>query len=78
MHEIQLEQFLDDDDHVITIAETDPAAVSVALMTTGKIVDVAVNTRQSRTLGAEGFAELFVLCAQAAYGARHDPLLAAD
>ena len=40
MHSISLTQFKDDDDEVITTAETDPAAMSVSVRTTGEIVDV--------------------------------------
>lgn len=78
MYEIMLSQFIDDDDDVITVAETDPAAVSVAMRTTGKIINVSADPKPCRPLGAEGFAELFVACAQAAYAARYDPLPAGD
>lgn len=75
MHDILLSQFLDDDDNVITTADTDPEAVSVSMRTTGEIVDVATAAARCRELGTDAFAELFVLCTQAAYGARYDSLL---
>lgn len=75
MHSISLTQFKDDDDEVITTAETDPAAMSVSVRTTGEIVDVDAAADKLRPLGADGLKELFVTCAQAAFAHRYDPLL---
>jgi hypothetical protein len=75
MHSITLSQFKDDDDDVITTAATDPEALSVSVATTGEIVDVDAQVSKLRPLGADGFKELFVTCAQAAYAHRYDPLL---
>lgn len=75
MHSINLTQFKDDDDEVITTAETDPAAMSVSVRTTGEIVDVDAAADTLRPLGADGLKELFVTCAQAAFAHRYDPLL---
>lgn len=77
MHSINVTQFKDDDDDVITTAETDPPAMSVSLRTTGEIVDVEANADKLRPLGADGLQELFVTCAQAAFAHRYDPLLPA-
>lgn len=75
MHSITLTQFKDDDDDIITTAETDPEAMSVSVRTTGAIVDVDAITDRLRPLGADGLKELFVTCAQAAFAHRYDPLL---
>ncbi|MBI2699709.1 hypothetical protein [Mycobacterium paragordonae] len=75
MHSITITQFTDDDDDVITTAETDPAAISVSVRTTGAIVDVDADVDRLRPLGADGLKELFVTCAQAAFAHRYDPLL---
>ncbi|ORX14142.1 hypothetical protein [Mycobacterium xenopi] len=75
MHSINLTQFKDDDDEIITTAETDPAALSVSVRTTGEIVDVDASVDKLRPLGVDGFQELFVVCAQAAFAHRYDPLL---
>ena len=75
MHSITITQFTDDDDDVITTAETDPAAISVSVRTTGAIVDVDAIADKLRPLGADGLKELFVTCAQAAFAHRYDPLL---
>ncbi|OFJ51851.1 hypothetical protein BEL07_20540 [Mycolicibacterium grossiae] len=75
MHTITVTQFKDDDDDVITVAETDPAAMSVSVRTTGEIVDVDAQSDRLRPLGADGLKELFVTCAQAAFAHRYDPLL---
>lgn len=75
MHSITVTQFKDDDDEVITTAETDPAALSVSVCTTGAIVDVDAAVKALRPLGVEGFTELFLTCAQAAFAHRYDPLL---
>ncbi|WP_006244112.1 hypothetical protein [Mycolicibacterium tusciae] len=75
MHTITVTQFKDDDDDVITVAETDPAAMSVSVRTTGEIVDVDAQSDRLRPLGAEGLKELFVTCAQSAFVHRYDPLL---
>ena len=75
MHSINLTQFKDDDDEVITTAETDPAAMSVSVRTTGEIIDVDAAADKLRPLGADGLKELFVTCTQAAFAHRYDPLL---
>ena len=75
MHSITITQFTDDDDDVITTAETDPAAISVSVRTTGAIVDVDADVDRLRPLGADGLKELVVTCAQAAFAHRYDPLL---
>jgi hypothetical protein len=75
MHSITVTQFKDDDDDIITTAETDPAAMSVSVRTTGEIVDVDALVDQLRPLGVDGLEELFVTCAQAAFAHRYDPLL---
>ena len=75
MHTITGTQFKDDDDDVITVAETDPAAMSVSVRTTGEIVDVDAQSDRLRPLGADGLKELFVTCAQSAFAHRYDPLL---
>lgn len=75
MHSINLTQFKDDDDEVITTAETDPPAMSVSVRTTGEIIDVDAAADKLRPLGADGLKELFVTCAQAAFAHRYDPLL---
>lgn len=75
MHTITVTQFKDDDDDVITVAETDPAAMSVSVRTTGEIVDVDAQAERLRPLGADGLKELFVTCAQSAFAHRYDPLL---
>ncbi|TDK94685.1 hypothetical protein EI067_18775 [Mycobacterium paragordonae] len=75
MHSITITQFTDDDDDVITTAETDPTAISVSVRTTGAIVDVDADVDRLRPLGADGLKELFVTCAQAAFAHRYDPLL---
>lgn len=75
MHSINLSQFKDDDDEVITTAETDPEALSVSVRTTGEIVDVEAQVSKLRPLGADGFKELFVTCAQSAFAHRYDPLI---
>lgn len=75
MHSIELKQFKDDDDDIITTAETDPPAMSVSVRTTGEIVDVDGKVDKLRPLGAEGLKELFVTCAQSAFVHRYDPLL---
>lgn len=75
MHSIELSQFKDDDDEIITTAETDPAALSVSVRTTGEIVDIDAHADKLRALGVEGFEELFVSCAQAAFAHRYDPLM---
>ncbi len=75
MHSITLTQFKDDDDDVITTAATDPEALSVSVRTTGEIVDVDAQVGKLRPLGADGFKELFVTCAQSAFAHRYDPLL---
>jgi hypothetical protein len=78
MHSIELSQFKDDDDEIITTAATDPEALSVSVRTTGEIVDIDAKVDRLRPLGAEGFKELFVSCAQAAFAHRYDPLLTKD
>jgi hypothetical protein len=78
MHAINLSQFKDDDDQIITTAETDPEALSVSVRTTGEIVDVYAVANKLDSLGVEGFTELFVACAQAAFAHRYDPLLTTD
>jgi hypothetical protein len=78
MHAITVSQFKDDDDEVITTAETEPAAVSVSVRTTGEIVDIDTQVDKLRPLGVEGLKELFVACAQAAFAHRYDPLLTED
>ncbi len=75
MHSITITQFTDDDDDIITTAETDPAAMSVSVRTTGAIVDVDADVDRLRPLGADGLKELFITCAQAAFAHRYDPLL---
>lgn len=75
MHSIELSQFKDDDDDIITTAESDPEALSVSVRTTGEIVDIDAKPDRVRALGAEGFKELFISCAQAAFAHRYDPLL---
>jgi hypothetical protein len=75
MHSITITQFTDDDDDIITTAETDPAAISVSVRTTGAIVDVDADVDRLRPLGADGLKELFITCAQAAFAHRYDPLL---
>jgi hypothetical protein len=75
MHSITVTQFKDDDDDVITTAATDPAALSVSVRTTGEIVDVDAQAARLQPLGADGFKELFVTCAQSAFVHRYDPLL---
>ena len=75
MHSINVTQFKDDDDDVITTAETDPPAMLVSLRTTGEIVDVDATVDRLRLLGADGLKELFVACAQSAFAHRYDPLL---
>lgn len=75
MHSIELSQFKDDDDEIITTAETNPEALSVSVRTTGEIVDIDAKPERLRTLGVEGFKELFISCAQAAFAHRYDPLL---
>lgn len=75
MHSINLCQFKDDDDEVITTAATDPEALSVSVRTTGEIVDVEAQVSNLRPLGADGFQELFVSCAQSAFAHRYDPLM---
>ena len=74
MHSITVPQFKDDDDEVITTAETDPPAMSVSVRTTGEIVDVDAAVDKLRPLGAEGLKELFLTCAQSAFLHRYDPL----
>ena len=54
MHSINLTQFKDDDDEVITTAETDPAAMSVSVRTTGEIVDVDIPMPRGLSKGLEG------------------------
>ncbi|MFV8169760.1 hypothetical protein [Mycobacterium sp. DBP42] len=76
MFEITVKQYRDDDDDIITTASTDPEAVEVSVMTTGRVIDVNLRPERVRPLGGEGFAEVFVACAQAAYGSRYDSLLA--
>jgi hypothetical protein len=78
MHSIELSQFKDDDDEIITTAETDPVALSVSVRTTGEIVDIDVQADKLRSLGVEGLKELFIACAQAAFAHRYDPLLTTD
>lgn len=75
MHSITVTQFRDDDDDIVTTAETDPVAMSVSVRTTGEIIDVDALTDRLRPLGADGLKELFVTCAQAAFAHRYDPLL---
>lgn len=75
MHSIELSQFKDDDDEIITTAETDPEALSVSVRTSGEIVDIDAQADKLLALGVEGFKELFVSCAQAAFAHRYDPLL---
>ena len=75
MHSITVTQFKDDDDDIITTAETDPGALSVSVCTTGAIVDVDAAVDKLRPLGADGLKELFIVCAQAAFVHRYDPLL---
>jgi len=75
MHSITVTQFKDDDDDIITTAETDPAAMSVSVRSTGEIVDVDASVDKLRPLGVDGLEELFVTCAQAAFAHRYDPLL---
>jgi len=75
MHSITVTQFKDDDDDIITTAETDPAALSVSVSTTGAILDVDAAVDKLRPLGADGLKELFVTCAQSAFAHRYDPLL---
>lgn len=74
MHQIILSQFVDDDDDVITTASTDPEALSVSVLRTGEIIDVDVDSQRMRPLGVDGFSELFVACAQAAFASRYDSL----
>jgi hypothetical protein len=74
MHDITISQFKDDDDHIITTAATDPPGVSVAVHTTGAIIDVDVDTKHARKLAADELRELFITCAQAAFACRYDPL----
>ncbi|MBS4730598.1 hypothetical protein MSM1_20510 [Mycobacterium sp. SM1] len=76
MHSITVTQFKDDDDEIITTAETDPSALSVSVRSTGEIVDVDAPVDKLRSLGIDGFKELFIVCAQAAFAQRYDPLLA--
>lgn len=76
MHNITVSQIKDDDDDIITTAETDPPALSVSVRTTGETVDVYADVAQLRPLGASGLRELFITCAQAAFAHRYDPLLA--
>jgi len=78
MHSIALSQFKDDDDEIITTAATDPEALAVSVRTTGEIIDVYAQVSKLRPLGADGFKELFVTCAQSAYAHRYDPLLDLD
>lgn len=75
MHTITVSQFQDDDDDIITTAATDPPALSVSVLTTGKIVDVDASVPELRKVGVDGLKELFVTCAQAAFAHRYDPLL---
>lgn len=75
MHTITVTQFKDDDDDIITVAATEPPAISVSVRTTGEIVDVDAQSDKLRALGADGFKELFVTCAQSAFAHRYDPLL---
>lgn len=75
MHTITVTQFKDDDDDIITTAATDPAALSVSVLTTGEVIDVDAASPELRKLGADGLKELFVTCAQAAFAHRYDPLL---
>jgi hypothetical protein len=75
LHSVTVTQFKDDDDEIITTAETDPAAISVSVRTTGEIVDVDASADKLRPLGVDGLKELFVLCAQSAFAHRYDPLL---
>lgn len=75
MHNIVVSQFKDDDDDIITTADTDPQAVSVSVATTGQILDVFVNIAALNREGPSGLAELLVACAQAGFAQRYDPLL---
>jgi len=75
MHSITVSQFIDDDDDIITIAETDPPALAVSVRSTGEIVDVDASSTRLRALGTDGLRELFLACAQAAFVARYDSLL---
>lgn len=75
MHSINVFQILDEDDNVITTAETDPPAMSVSVRTTGETVDVHADTAKLRPLGVDGLRELFVACAQSAFAHRYEPLL---
>lgn len=75
MHSIIVSQITDDDDEIITTAETDPPALAVSVRTTGEILDVHADTARLRVQGAEGLRELLVACAQAAFAQRYDPLL---
>lgn len=78
MHSIELSQFQDDDDEVITTAATDPEALSVSVNTSGEIVDVDAQASKLRSLGADGLKELFVTCAQSAFAHRYDPVMDRD
>ncbi|MEW2484217.1 hypothetical protein AB0876_31990 [Mycobacterium sp. NPDC049093] len=78
MHSIELSQFKDDDDEVITTAATDPEALSVSVNTAGEIVDVDAQVSKLRPLGADGLKELFVTCAQSAFAHRYDPVMDLD
>lgn len=75
MHSINVFQFKDDEDNVITTAETDPPALSVSVRTTGETVDVAAAVDKLRPLGVDGFKELLIACAQSAFTHRYEPLL---
>lgn len=75
MHSITVSQIKDDDDEIITTAETDPAALSVSVRSTGEVVDVYAQPERLRPLGADGLRELFVTCAQSAFAHRYDPLM---
>ncbi|SIJ21811.1 Uncharacterised protein [Mycobacteroides abscessus subsp. abscessus] len=72
MHDIIISQIRDDDDKVITFASTDPEGLIVTGETTGEIVDVDVDEARVRSLGPEGFGELFVACAQAFFVSRYN------
>jgi hypothetical protein len=74
MHSITVSQIKDDDDDIITTAETDPAALSVSARTTGEIIDVYAAAERLRQLGADGLRELFIACAQSAFVQRYDPV----
>ncbi len=74
MHSICVSQVIDDDDETITTADTDPPGLAVSVRTTGEIIDVHTDVAQLRRYGADGLAELFVTCAQAAHASRYDPL----